>query len=1002
MLQLRHLALVIALLLPVSGLARVPQADTTPSPTSLDSPPLSAAAAAPPDAPQPPIAAAAPPDALQPPATTAGPRAGTPASASAPDSAPLPAGTPILPPTTGLPAGIEPVVTIQGVAEYRLTNGLTVLLSPDGSRAQTTVNMSYRVGSRNEGAGETGMAHLLEHLMFRGSPSHPDALAEFSRRGLAANGSTTADLTNYYATFASDPDTLRWYLSWQADAMLNARISRADLDAEMTVVRNEMERGENSPFSTLLQQTTATAYLWHPYGRAVIGARSDVEHVDVEQLRAFYHRYYQPDNAVLIVTGQFDPAQVLQWITEDFGPIARPTRQLPAEYTVEPVQQGARAITLRRIGGSPLALVEYHLPEAASDAFTALSLGSAMLADTPAGPLYQALVKTGQASSVFGFARPMNQPGYAVFGAQLQGDVDPQAALAALEQALEVSGIAQLDQAALDRIRTAWLNEWKQIYNQPADLAQALSDAVAQGDWRLFFVGPLRVRALTLESVRTQLAAWLLPSNRTSGLYLPTPAPKDAPAAPPADLKPWIAQLKTGTGRAAIAAFDTRPLAIDAATRRTILTLPNGPVSLALLPKPSAGDQVYAVLRLRFGHAGQFQGLGLTPDVTAAMLLRGTPDMTRQQIEDRLNALDSELDFSGDGNELTASMRSSRAHLPELLDLVFHLLRDSDFPADELTQIQRSLETHIENSAVSPAFLVRNALQRHDQPWPKDDVRYVPTPQESLARVKALTRADLQRFHDRFYGAGDMALSVVGAFNPKVVEQHLRSGLAGWRSAPPYVRIADPWYPATPKVYRIPAPGKANANYLATLPLQLQDTDPRWPALTLANYLLGGSEDSRLWQSIRVQKGLSYSVGSALRASAWEPSGAWTLFASMAPQNAEALQQAVHDTLEETLKTGFTQAEVDQGVQSLLNYLQLGRSSDAYLASRWMDYLETDRSFAWQQHMLERLQALKAGDVNAAMRALLRPDGLSIAIASASEPVTVGSGTAAEGKPARD
>ncbi len=183
------------------------------------------------------------------------------------------------------PPGITPVVMIEGIAEYHLANGLQVLLAPDDSRAQTTVNMSYKVGSRNEGAGETGMAHLLEHLLFRGSPKHPDALAEFSRRGLAANGSTSTDLTNYYATFSSNPDTLRWYLSWQADAMLNSRISRADLDAEMPVVRNEMERGENSPFSMLLQQTDAAAYVWHPYGRSVIGARSDVEHVGSRSCR---------------------------------------------------------------------------------------------------------------------------------------------------------------------------------------------------------------------------------------------------------------------------------------------------------------------------------------------------------------------------------------------------------------------------------------------------------------------------------------------------------------------------------------------------------------------------------------------------------------------------------------------------------------------------------------------------------------------------------------------
>lgn len=885
-----------------------------------------------------------------------------------------------------LPTGVQRVVLIEGITEYRLANGLQVLLAPDDSRAQTTVNMSYRVGSRNEGPGETGMAHLLEHLLFRGSPKHPDALAEFSRRGLAANGSTSVDLTNFYATFASDPSTLRWFLSWQADAMLNARISRADLDAEMPVVLNEMERGENSPFSMLLQQTDAASYVWHPYGRSVIGARSDVEHVDVTQLRAFYHRYYQPDNATLIVTGRFDAGQVLQWIADDFGPLAKPTRTLPPEYTVEPVQQGARAVTLRRIGGSPIAVVQYHYPAADSDAYTALSLGTDMLSDTPAGPLYQALVASGEASSIFGFARGLRQPGYAVFGAQLQPGADPQATLQTLEQTLESKGVQQLDAAALERNRTAWLNQWKQVYNQPASLADALSNAVSRGNWQLFFIERLRIQALTLAEVQKTLAAWLLPSNRTSGLYLPTPDPHYAPTPPKADLQPWFKQLKTGTTRPAVATFDTSTQAIDAATQRSTLALPNGKVSLALLPKATPGEQVHGFIRLHFGSAAELQGQGLVPSITAAMLLRGTDSLTRQQIEDRLNALDSDLSFTDDDNTLLIGVRSSREHLPELLQLAFQVLRHPSFPAPELAEIQRSLNTSLEDQAVSPAYLVRNALQRHGQPWKPDDIRYTPTAPELLAQAKALTRDQLVRFHQRFYGAGDITVSLVGDFDPKTVTRNLQAGLSGWQQAPTYTRIPDPWYAVTPKTFDIPAPGKANANYLATLPLQIQDTDPRWPALMLANYLLGGSEDSRLWQSIRVKQSLSYGVGSNLRASAFEPSGAWSLFATMASQNAQTLKKAMHDTLLATLKEGFTQKEVDEGVSSLANYLQLGRSSDTWLADRWLDYLETGRSFAWQQHILDALKNLEAEQVNKAMRAVFKPDELSIAIAADPHP----------------
>src|SRR5690606_19391455 len=151
--------------------------------------------------------------------------------------------------------------------------------------------------------GQTGMAHLLEHMLFRGTPTLRNALAEFSRRGLAANGTTNADRTNYFASFASDPETLAWYLRWQADVMVNAIIDEEDSKAGMPVVRNEMERNENNPFLVMLQKMQASALRWHNYGKSTSAARPDVENVDVGQLRAFYREWYQPDNDILIVSG---------------------------------------------------------------------------------------------------------------------------------------------------------------------------------------------------------------------------------------------------------------------------------------------------------------------------------------------------------------------------------------------------------------------------------------------------------------------------------------------------------------------------------------------------------------------------------------------------------------------------------------------------------------------------------------------------------------------------
>ena len=221
---------------------------------------------------------------------------------------------------------ITQVASVEGITEYVLPNGLRVLLFPDASKPTTTVNITYFVGSRHEGYGETGMAHLLEHLSFKGTPDHPDIFQELTERGASPNATTWFDRTNYYETFPATQENLDWALDLEADRMVNSFISKDGLESEMTVVRNEMEWRENSPFNILLERTMSTAYLWHNYGNSTIGARSDVENVPIERLQAFYRKYYQPDNALLVIAGRFDTEKALELVMKMFGAIPRPDR----------------------------------------------------------------------------------------------------------------------------------------------------------------------------------------------------------------------------------------------------------------------------------------------------------------------------------------------------------------------------------------------------------------------------------------------------------------------------------------------------------------------------------------------------------------------------------------------------------------------------------------------------------------------------------------------------
>src|SRR5205807_10366902 len=232
-----------------------------------------------------------------------------------------------------LPKGIERVTSVEGITEYRLANGLKILLFPDPTKQTITVNMTYLVGSAVEDYGETGMAHLLEHLVFKGTPKHQNIPQELTSHGARPNGSTSTERTNYFETFAATDENLNWALDLESDRMINSFIAKKDLDSEMTVVRNEYEMGENDPGSVLIDRIFETAYVWHNYGKPTIGARADIENVPIERLQTFYKKYYQPDNAVLLVAGKIDEAKTLELINQYFAAIPRPSRVLPKTYT---------------------------------------------------------------------------------------------------------------------------------------------------------------------------------------------------------------------------------------------------------------------------------------------------------------------------------------------------------------------------------------------------------------------------------------------------------------------------------------------------------------------------------------------------------------------------------------------------------------------------------------------------------------------------------------------
>ncbi len=879
-----------------------------------------------------------------------------------------------------------PTSTVEGIAEYRLANGLQVLLVADDSKPTTTVNVTYRVGSRHENYGETGMAHLLEHLVFKGTPTTRNALAEFARRGFRANGSTWTDRTNYFASFAADDENLRWFLSWQADIMVNSFIAKEDLDTEMTVVRNEFESGENSPGRVVFQRLLSTMYDWHNYGKSTIGARTDIENVDIARLQAFYRKHYQPDNATLIVSGKFDAAQVLAWAQQSFGAIPKPVRTLEPTYTLDPAQDGERLVTVRRVGGAPLIYMGYHAPPAPHPDFASVQLLGLVLGDTPGGRLHKRVVEAGAAAQTFGAALGWAEPSPFVVGAALAPGQDALKAREAMVAVLDGVATEPVTTEELERARVAWINNWELGFADPERIGVALSEAIAQGDWRLYFLARDRVRAVTLADINRVAGQMLKRDNRSAVVYEPVSVADRSPAPAKVDVAKMV-EGYTGDPAAAVAeAFDASPANLDARSQRGRLatsTDPQAGLRWSLLPKGTRGRAVRAKLVLHMGTEDSLKGQAVAAQFAAALLDKGGAGLTRQQIADRFDQLQAQVSFQGGGDTLSVWITTRRDRLPAVIELVGRLLREPAFDEKTLEELRAQWLSSIEQARGEPDEVVDQRIERHGSPWPRGDIRHAMSFDEQAEDVKALKLAQVQAFHRRFASAQKGEFAAVGDMDAAAVRTALERAFGGWRQpaggAEPQRRVPRPLAAPEPARFVDATPDKANANLLARLVLPITDSHADFVALTLANHIFGRGPDSRLWMRVREKEGLSYDVRSVLDVPVRDQGATLSFSAIFAPSNQPRVEQALNEELARSLKDGFTQAELDTARNGLLRLRALARAQDGGLVERIAGQLYNDRRFAREQQIDDAIRQLTLVQVNAAWRRHVDPAKLAVA-----------------------
>ena len=841
--------------------------------------------------------------------------------------------------------------------------------------------MTILVGSRHEGYGETGMAHLLEHLLFKGTPTHDDIPKLLKDRGvLNMNGTTWYDRTNYYETLPANDENLEFMLKMESDRLLNSFISRDDLMSEMTVVRNEFEIGENNPQRVLMQRMMATAFEWHNYGKSTIGNRSDIERVPIENLQAFYRKHYQSDNIMVVVAGQFETDKALELAQKHFGSLPIPERKLNQTYTEEPAQDGERVVSLRRVGDVALLSTAYHIPPAAHPDFAAIQVLSDILTMVPSGRLYKELVESKKAASVYSLDIAGHDPGLLLCGVQLATGTNMDEVEATLLRIIETVGDEGVTEAEVKRSVQSRLKAHENLFANSSSLAIQLSEWRAYGDWRLFFLHRDRLEKVSAEQVNEVARKYLVRSNRTLGRFIPTSEPVRTKVPVVKSASEYVSDYK---GREAIASgekFEPNPINIESRTIRGEFA--DG-IKYAYLPKKTRGEKVYLSGVIRYGTEQSLTGMDANTQLLPQLLSRGTQSRSFQELEDELDEIRSSISFSGGNGTIGFSMNTRREFVDQALELLKDMLREPKLDEAELEIIRTQMITGIESQLSEPQSIAFSRIQQELIPYPKGNIRYVPTPSEQIEMLKEVSIDTIRQIHSDFLSGQHGEVAIVGDFDADSVLGKLESVFSGWTTEQPYTRIETPAIDNVPgQRITINTPDKKSAVYVAGLAKKMRDDDPDYAPLMIGNYILGGGPlSSRLADRVRKKDGLSYTVASLASVDDQDEQGMLIMLAMSKPDVSEQVVDAVAEEVLRLLDSGVEGDELEKAKASYLETRKGSLASDSLLANTLRSQLANGRNMEFVEAQDKAIAALTKEQVDEALRSMIDMDKLIIVTA---------------------
>ncbi len=871
----------------------------------------------------------------------------------------------------------------QEVRETVLPNGLKVLTREVHAAPVVTTYVWYKVGSRNENVGLTGISHQIEHLMFKGTRRLKtlDIDRLITRAGGENNAFTNYDFTAYYIELPREE--LDVALRIEADRMTGSRMSPEDLAKEKTVVLSELEGDENNPQFVLDEFVQGAAFHSHPYHWPVIGYKSDVQSFTPEKVRSYYRTYYQPNNATLVIAGDFSTEEVLARVRALFGRIPR-APDPPEVVTEEPPQRGERRVVVKKEGLTQYLEAEYHVPAFRGKDSYALDVLDAVLTGGKSSRLYKALVESGLAASVDSNLPKSHDPGWYGLYVTVRSGVDPDT----VEKVL-FSEIGKVQRDTLDdRELQKAVNQTKAqfIYAKDNVSSQAyyLGYFETIASYKLLDTYVDGLKAVTKADIRRVASQYLIPDNRTVGIFEPIPPrpgqalPPSQPAIGPRHYKPPQGILDFGIPESRIKNPKSK---IPSPVRTERIALPNG---LVLVVRENPANPTVGISgNLKAG--GMYNPkdrMGLA-SFTAEMLTRGTTTQTSQQIAENLDFIGARLSASAGIEAANFQTYCLSENFEQVFSLLAGILRRPSFPEGEIAKLRGEFETGIKEEnddlwSVSRREL-SNALFPEGHP-------YHQTPRGTLESVRSITRQDVLGFYQTHYRPDTMILIVVGDVTVEQVKQQCQALFGDWSVAGKAPAYGIPSVPLAEKPTRKVVPMMDKSEVVVRMGhAGIARSDPDYYPCEVMNFILGsGSFTSRLMADLRDKQGLTYGAFSYFQAT--QGAGPFGIVMQVNPRDVDRAVSATRADLEEFITKGITGQELKEAKDYLIGNLPLSLESNSGIAQMLLETEFYQLGLDYVERYPALIRAVTREDVQTMARKHLHPDRLTTVIAGPYKP----------------